>query len=432
MGTRERVVIIGAGFAGLECAKKLDAGPYDVLLVDRHNYHVFTPLLYQVASSLLNPSDIAYPIRRVFSGSPNVRFRQADVVDIDFDERSVKTADGDALPYDRLVIAAGSTTNFFGNTNIERNALGLKSLSEALQLRNHILGCLEAATATDDRDEQAAWTTFVIVGGGPTGVEYAGALAELMRLVLKGEYPSITADPRVILVEGTDRLLGAFSEDLGHYAERRLERLGVEVIKSSLVSSVENDEVILSDGGRIPSKTLVWSAGVKVETLASVDDVPTTGRSRRVEVDAHFRIRGKSRAFAIGDIAGAKADGGELPMLSAPAMQAGRYVADFIVAHPDDPDTPTPRVAPFVYLDKGTMATIGRNAGVCSVRGLELTGFLGWLAWLVVHIYYLIGYRNRLVVLWSWCWNYIWYDRPVRIITRAKAEPSPMLPRGET
>lgn len=432
MGSRDRVVIIGAGFAGLECAKKLDAGPFDVLLVDRHNYHVFTPLLYQVASSLLNPSDIAYPIRRVFSGSPNVRFRQADVVDIAFDERLIQTRDGDSIAYDYLVIAAGSTTNFFGNTTVERSALGLKSLSEALQLRNHILGCLEAATATDDRDEQAAWTTFVIVGGGPTGVEYAGALAELMRLVLKGEYPRITVEPRIIVVEGRDQLLGAFSEKLGGYAEQRLEKLGVEVITSALVSAVEGDEVVLSNGERIPGKTLVWSAGVKAETLATAAGVPTTPRSRRIEVDAHFRIRGRSHAFAIGDIAGAEADGGELPMLSAPAMQAGRYVADFIVAHPDDPDTPSPRVAPFVYLDKGTMATIGRNAAVCSVRGLELTGFVGWIAWLVVHIYYLIGYRNRLVVLWSWCWNYIWYDRPVRIITRAKAEPSPQLPRGET
>jgi NADH dehydrogenase len=422
------VVIIGAGFGGLECAKKLNGGPADVLVVDRHNYHVFTPLLYQVATSLLNPSDIAFPVRRVFAGSPNVRFRQADVVAIDFDEQHLRCSDGTSIAYDHLVVAAGSTTNFFGNRSIEQNALGLKTMSEALQLRNHILGCLEAATSATDRAEQQAWMTFVIVGGGPTGVEYAGALAELMRLVLKGEYPSIDVDPRILIVEGQDQLLGAFSNKLGRYTERRLGKLGVEVVTGSLVKSVDGDDVLLSDGDIITCRTLVWSAGVKSETLAATPGVRTTDRSRRIAVDSHFRICDQRRAFAIGDIAGGTE---ELPMLSAPAMQAGRYVADFIMAHLDDPDIEEPGMPPFTYVDKGTMATIGRNAAVCSVGDLELTGFLGWVAWLVVHIYYLIGYRNRLVVLWNWCWNYIWYDRPVRIITRAKAEPAEQLPRGE-
>lgn len=413
---RERVVIVGAGFGGLECAKKLDGGPADVLLVDRHNYHVFTPLLYQVASSLLNPSDIAYPVRRVFAGSPNVRFRQADVEDVDYAAQALHCSDGTVIDYDHLVIAAGSTTNYFGNAAIEAKALGLKTLSEALQLRNHILACLEAATATDDLESQRRWMTFVIVGGGPTGVEYAGALAELMRLVLRGEYPQIEVDPRIVIVEGQDQLLNVFSEKLGRYTAKRLKALGVEVVTGCLVSSVEGDDVVLSDDTVIPARTLVWSAGVKPADLAG---------KKRITVDPYFRIEGKRRAFAIGDIAG------DLPMLSAPAMQAGRYVAELIMAHLADPNVEEPLVAPFVYVDKGTMATIGRNAAICSIGKLELTGFFGWMAWLVVHIYYLIGYRNRLVVLWSWCWNYIWYDRPVRIITRAKGEPSPELPRGE-
>jgi NADH dehydrogenase len=211
--------------------------------------------------------------------------------------------------------------------------------------------------------------------------------------------------------------------------------LGVEVITGHLVETVDGDEVVLQGGERIRAKTLVWSAGVKPEALAGDDEVSTTKRSRRIEVDGHFRIRGVRNAFAIGDIAGAHSadDGQELPMLSAPAMQAGRYVADFITSSLPDLNTDEPGVAPFTYIDKGTMATIGRNAAVCSVGSIELTGFLGWLAWLVVHIYYLIGYRNRLVVLWSWCWNYVWYDRPVRIITRAKAVQAPVLPpHGES
>ncbi|MEZ4445077.1 MAG: NAD(P)/FAD-dependent oxidoreductase [Polyangiaceae bacterium] len=426
---RQRVVIVGAGFGGLECAKKLEGGPTDVLLVDRHNYHVFSPLLYQVASSLLNPSDIAYPVRRVFAGSPNVRFRQADVQRIDFEARELHCAGEVVIGYDQLVIAAGSTTNFFGNRAIEHRALGLKSLSEALQLRNHILGCLEAASACEDRDEQQAWMTFVIVGGGPTGVEYAGALAELMKLVLEGEYPGIAVSPRIVVVEGRDQLLGAFSKKLGDYAERRLEKLGVEVVTGTVVASADDRTVTLKNGEVIEARTLVWSAGVKPASLAAIERVPHTERSRRIEVDPHFRLRGESRVFAIGDIAGKQdADGGELPMLSAPAMQAGRYVGEFIMAHLSDPETESPTTAPFRYLDKGTMATIGRNAAVCSLGGLEMTGLLGWLAWLLVHIYYLIGYRNRLVVLWSWAWNYIWYDRPVRIITRAKRARLPHSP----
>ncbi len=434
LGVRGRVVIIGAGFGGLACAKKLDGGPADVLLVDRHNYHVFTPLLYQVASSLLNPSDIAYPVRRVFSGSPNVRFRQADVVDIDWRARRLHCRDAQPIDYDHLVVAAGSTTNFFGNVSVQKRALGLKTLGEALQLRNHILGCLEAASAMKNGAEQQAWMTFVIVGGGPTGVEFAGALAELMRLILAGEYPQIEAPARIVIVEGRETLLGVFSKRLGHYAEARLQELGVEIVTGSLVESVHGHDVQLRGGEVITTRTLVWSAGVQPETLASIDGIETTDRSRRIAVDGYFRICGVSHAFAIGDIAARESDTGdpaELPMLSAPAMQAGRYVAAFILSHLHDPDTRQPTAAPFKYVDKGTMATIGRNAAVCSVGSVELTGFFGWVAWLVVHIFYLIGYRNRLVVLWNWCLNYIWYDRPVRIITRAKAQRPGELPNSK-
>lgn len=418
--SRARVVVLGAGFGGLECAKALDGGPLDVLLVDRNNYHLFTPLLYQVASSLLNPSDIAFPVRRVFRGSPNVRFRQTEVAALELDDKRVRTASGETIDYDYLVVAAGSTTNFFGNRLIERRSYGLKNLSEALQLRNHILGCLEQASLAA-QGEQACWMTFVIVGGGPTGVEYAGALAELMRLVLPSEYPTILVPARIVVVEGQGRLLGGFSEKLGGYTARRLAELGVEVVLGKLVKSLDDDGATLSDGTILATRTLVWSAGVQPESVAAA--LPHTSRSSRIDVDDHLRIVGRADAFAIGDVAAVRQDGAELPMVSAPAMQQGRYVAALIAEHLGSGGASvSERAAPFRYVDKGSMATIGRNAAVCAMGGIELTGFLGWLGWLVVHIYYLIGFRNRLVVLWSWCWNYVWYDRPVRIITRAKGE----------
>jgi NADH dehydrogenase len=415
---RPRVVIIGAGFGGLECAKALDSSSVDVLLIDRHNYHLFAPLLYQVASSLLNPSDIAYPVRRVFRGSPNVRFRQADIGEIDLNGRAVVTSEGETIGYDYLVVAIGSTSNYFGNQAVATRAFGLKNLGEALQLRNHTLRCLEEASHASDEAGQKRWMSFVIVGGGPTGVEYAGALAELMRLVLPAEYPDIRVPPRIVLVEGRDRLLAAFSPKLSRYTEERLGSLGVEVMLDRLVTEVDDDGVVLSDGARIESHCLVWSAGVKPEGTSL--ELPRRERSKRIEVDAYLRIEGHRDAFAIGDAAAVEQDGGELPMLSAPAMQQGRYVAKLIRDHLGRGGEEL-NGAPFSYVDKGTMATIGRNAAVCSIAGLELTGLLGWLAWLVVHIWYLIGFRNRLVVMWTWSWNYLRYDRPVRIITRAKA-----------
>jgi NADH dehydrogenase len=417
------VVIIGAGFGGLLCAKQLEGSQVDVLLLDKHNYHLFTPLLYQVASSLLNASDIAFPVRRVFRGSTNVVFRQAVVDRIDFETKEVILDDGEAIPYDYVVVAAGSVTHFFGNEAIERRSLGLKTLSEALQLRNHVLACLEAAALEPNPEVQRALMTFVIVGGGPTGVEYAGALAELMRLVLSKEYSTIKVPARILLLEGQKQLLGVYSKRLGDYTKERLEHLGVEVRLETLLKSADEEKMVLSDRSVLFSRTLVWSAGVRPAAVVANLGVKLAERSRRILVDDYLRIVGQRDAFAIGDVAGFKEGDKELPMLSAPAMQEGRYVGDFILAHlADKPGDPLKR-APFWYLDKGTMATIGRNAAVCDIRGFQFTGFIAWLAWLAIHIYYLIGYRNRLVVLWGWCWNYLWYDRPVRILAEPKGPP---------
>ena len=410
---------MGGGFGGLACARALDKKPVDVLLVDRHNYHLFTPLLYQVATSLLNPSDIAYPYRSIFRRSRNVRFRQGRVVNVDLERKTVRTHDGEEIPFDTLVLATGSENNYFANEELAHHTLGMKKLAEAMRLRNHVLSCLELATKADSLEDRRAWLTFVIAGGGPTGVEYAGALAELLRLVLGRDFPEL--DPglaRIVLVEGQDRLLGVFHPKLGAYAARILKDHGIEVRTSVFVQKATDERVALSDGDEISTRTIVWSAGVRpTYPLEPIDK--ETSRSRRLRVDEQLRLIGHPDVYVIGDAASVATDGGELPMLSPPAMQAGRYVARAIVAKALGAPV---RMRPFRYVDKGTMATIGRRAAVADVHGLKLRGTIGWLAWLLVHIYYLIGFRNRAVVLASWGWNYLRRDRPIRLILRSEAD----------
>ena len=420
-GGRPRVVIVGAGFGGLACARKLDGDPVDVVLLDQHNYHLFTPLLYQVATGLLNPSDIAYPLRTIFRHSPNVRFRQATVTRVDLASKLVHLDGSPPLSYDYLVLATGSTDNYFGNQDVARVSLGLKSLEDATRLRNHVLTCLERADAEPDPEARRALLTFVVVGGGPTGVESSGALIELMEIIAGNDYHQISrAEIQVILVEGTDRLLNAFSLRLGRYAQRVLTKRGVAVRTGALVKNANGHSVTLSDGTAIACATIIWSAGVRPNDPVGEAPLPRF-RNARIEVDPWMRIPGAPGAFAIGDAASPRVGDRELPMLSPPAMQAGRYVAraiaDAVRGVPGERE-------PFHYLDKGTMATIGRNAGVTHLPGgLEFTGFLGWLTWLFVHIYYLIGFRNRISALASWAWDYVRHDRPIRIILATGSAP---------
>jgi NADH dehydrogenase len=451
---RKRVVIVGGGFGGLACARALDGADVDVLLLDSRNYHLFTPLLYQVATALLDPSDIAYPFRTVFRRSRNVRFRQARVTGVDFDTRRLTVAvgsgsrrpdqgdtpwppggsgsrrpdqgdtpwppGGDTIPYDELVLATGSANAYFGNPELAERTIGMKALDEAMRLRNHALSCLERAAQIADPAERAEWLTFVIVGGGPTGVEYAGALAELLEMVLGRDFPELAPrSGRVVLVEGADRLLGAFHPRLGAYAADTLQGRGVEVRLSTLVREATEQAATLSTGDTVGARTIVWCAGVgPIDPLpdkGSGDDVPVSrSRSKRLAVDGYLRLR--PHVYAIGDVASVRQGEGELPMLSPPAMQEGRYVARAI----SDGGTPA---HPFRYRDKGTMATIGRRAAVCQVGPLRLRGFLGWITWLVVHLYYLIGFRNRAVVLASWGWDYLRRDRPIRLIVRSRYDP---------
>jgi NADH dehydrogenase len=406
MRTTPRVVIIGAGFGGLQCALKLRDEPVDVVVVDRHNYHMFTPLLYQVASCLLNPAEIAAPLRKVFRGARNIRYRKGEVTRVDFERKRLDLADAAHVEYDVLVIATGSVTNYYGNAGVEKRALGLKDLGQALQLRNHVLECLERATSTPDTTARRRLLTFCIIGGGPTGVEYAGALAELARLVMPKEYPEIAPDDvRIVLVEGGERLLPMFVPRLSKYARRELERRGVEVRTETLVADADDEGVELRDGSRIATASIVWTAGVRPNDV--VNETP-----QRLKVDEHMRVVGYADVYAIGDAAaGHDKHGNELPMISPPAMQQGRHVARCITDGP-------PRHG-FRYRDKGTLATIGRTSAVGQIGRLRFRGFLGWLVWLVVHLYYLVGFENRLAVLLRWAWYYVRLDRPVRVMLRA-------------
>lgn len=414
------MVVVGGGFGGLACARALNRKPVSVLLLDRHNYHLFTPLLYQVATSLLNPSDIAYPFRAIFRRSPNVRFRQAGVVGVDLTRKAVRTQDGEEFGFDSLVLATGSENNYFSNEGLGRHTLGMKTLAESLRLRNHVLSCLEFASRARSAPERRAWLTFVIAGGGPTGVEYAGALAELLKMVLGRDYPELDPDlSRIVLVEGQDRLLGAFHPKLGAYALKILRDKGIEVRTSTLVQEATDRMVVLSDGEEIATRTIVWSAGVRPADPLEEARIERS-RSHRLRVDQHLGLPGHPDVYVVGDAASVADGSEELPMLSPPAMQAGRHVAAAIVRRASGTEG---KSKPFRYVDKGTMATIGRRAAVADVHGLRLKGTTGWLAWLVVHIYYLIGFRNRLAVLWSWAWNYVKKDRAIRIIARSQADP---------
>lgn len=415
---RERVVIVGGGFSGLACARKLDRRPVDVLLLDERVYHLFTPLLYEVASALLNPSDISYPFRACFRRSPNVRFRQAHVTSVDLDRKTISTGADGELHYDYLVLATGSTNNYFGNQELANFSIGMKTLEEALRLRNHVLTCLERASQTQDELDRRRWLTFLIVGGGPTGVEYTGALLELLKLVLGRDFPNLSrGQSRVILVEGQDRLLPTFAEGLSRYTERTLRRRSAEVRTATLVEKATDESAVLSTGDLIETRTIVWSAGVRPSDIEA-HGVPRSA-SKQIEVDDQLRLSGREDVFVIGDLASVHHGGEKLPMLAPVAVQEGRYVARAIVDRMKASPSARKR---FRYVDKGTMATIGRNAAVGHIGRLRFRGLVGWLAWLVVHLYYLVGFRNRLVVLASWTWNYVRKDRPLRIVVRAQED----------
>lgn len=407
-----RVVIVGAGFGGLYAALALAGKPIDVLLVDRYNYHLFQPLLYQVATAGLEPEEIAYPVRRVVRKAPNVEFRMALVTGVDLDGHEVQTDDG-SIAYDYLILAAGSDSNFFGMEHLERNAYGLKDLQQAEQLRNHLLACFEKAAAMPPSLDREAVLTFVVGGGGPTGVELAGALSELVNLLLEHDFKGTLGrhEVRLIMVEGDADLLGTFHPVSRRAASRELRMKGIDVRVGQRVKDYDGRTVTLDNGVTVPSRTLMWAAGVRGARLAEAMGL-SLARGSRLAVTPTLQLPDRPDVFVIGDLAYFEQNERPLPQLAPVAMQQAQLVAQNVVRQ--SLGIPLLR---FRYRDKGTLATIGRNAAVAEFGPLRLRGFVAWLMWLMVHIVMLIGFRNRVVVLFDWAWNYFSYDRALRLIT---------------
>ncbi len=437
-GRRPVVLIIGAGFGGLFAARSLAGTAVDVILIDRHNYHTFTPLLYQVATAGLDPSHIAYPVRAIFRRDKNVRFLMGEVEAIDTAAREVTVrANGDAhrLQYDALIAAAGSVTHYFGLEQTARHAFGLKELSEAVILRNHILKQFEQAAWSDDPAYREASTTLVVVGGGPTGIETAGALLELSRHVLQNEFTGATGSlrPRVILVEASDRLLASYPVRLQEAARRQLQSLGVEVILGEPVEQADGERLLLKGGQIIPTRTVIWSAGVRASPLAAMLGVPLTPAGR-VPVRPTLEVAGLPDVYAVGDMAYVQDGQGDrypmnIPVAEQQGTLAARNILRRLASRPQES---------FRYHDRGIMATIGRQRAVAWLYNrVPLSGYPAWLTWLVMHLLWLMGFRNRISVLVNWVWNYLTYDRSARIILehgglRRRAEHDALLPPERT
>jgi NADH dehydrogenase len=409
-----RVVILGGGFGGLNAARRLARRPVSVTLIDRRNHHLFQPLLYQVATAALSPADIATPLRHVLSKQRNATVFMAEADRVDLAGKSVGLDEG-TLEYDALIVATGASHSYFGHDDWETAAPGLKTLEDALEIRRRVLLAYEEAERTADATERRALLTFVVVGGGPTGVELAGALAEISRKTIAADFRVI--DPtqaRIILLEGGPRVLPAFSEDLARRAEVQLRRLGVEVRLRALVTRISSDAVWVG-GEQIRSRAILWAAGVAASPLGRALGLPVD-RAGRVLVQPDLSIPGHPDVFVIGDLAAfLHQTGAPLPGVAPVAIQQGRAAADNAWRRLSGQAT-----KPFRYVDKGTMATIGRAAAVAQIRGLKLSGFSAWMAWLVVHIFFLIGFRNRFVVLFEWAWAYVTYQRGARLITGRK------------
>jgi NADH dehydrogenase len=410
-GGKPHVVIIGAGFGGLYAARRLRKAPVDVTVIDRRNHHLFQPLLYQVATAGLSPGDIAYPIRAVLSRQENTRVLLEEVISIDPTAHAVRLRDGE-MKYDYLILATGARHAYFGHEDWEACAPGLKSLEDALEIRRRILLAFEKAERETDAAQRSELLTFVIVGGGPTGVEMAGALAEISRQVMVRDFRSINpGDARIILIEGGPRILPSFPDDLSAAAEESLKKLGAEVQTKTQVTSIQPGKV-MAEGKTIRAETILWAAGVAASPLARSLGVPLD-RAGRVTVHPDLSIPGHPEIYAIGDISDFPSQSGKpLPGVAPVAIQQGRHAAKNILRA-----TRGEKPLPFKYLDKGTLATIGRAAGVADLGKLKFSGLFAWLAWLFVHIFFLIGFRNRFVVLFEWAWAYFTNQRGARLIT---------------
>lgn len=410
-----RVVIVGGGFGGVALTKELSGKEVQVVLLDRNNYHTFQPLLYQVSTGGLEPDSIAYPIRKILQDYPNFFFRMAELQQVLCDSKQVVTNIG-RLSYDYLVIAVGSETNFFGNVEIERNGMAMKSIPQSLNLRSMILENFEQALLTDNLHERDALMNFVIVGGGPTGVELAGALAEIKKGILPKDYPDLdTRRAQINLIQSGDRILKAMSEKASKKAEDFLEGLGVQIWKNTRVTGYDGKRVTTKTDLEFEAATLVWAAGVKGVTIKGLDAEELLVPGNRIKVNEFNQVLGDPYVYAIGDIACMQAEGTPQghPMMAQPAIQQGRHLGKNLVRLFENKE-----MLPFEYKDKGSMATVGRNKAVVDLKKYKFQGVFAWFVWMFVHLFFLIGFRNRMVVFVNWVYNYIRFDREARLIIR--------------
>jgi NADH dehydrogenase len=411
VGEPLHVVIVGAGFGGLAAARALVEAPVRLTIVDRSNHHLFQPLLYQVAMAALSPAEIAVPVRAVFRGEDQISVRMAAVTDVDLVARTLALDDGGALAWDYLIVATGAETNYYGHPEWAAHAPSLKSIEDAIEIRRRVLTALERAESAADEEARRQQLTFVVIGGGPTGLELAGAIAELARPIARSDFRRI--DPssiKVVLVEAGERLLATFDPRLSEKAAQSLAELGVEVRLGQRVTNIDARGVRL-DGEVIASSSVLWTAGVKASGLAAKLGAPLD-RGGRVVVGGDCTLPGQPRVFAIGDVARFDTPAGPLPGVSPVAMQQGRYVARAI-RH----DLAGEPREPFHYRDKGSMATIGRSRAVAQIGRLRLSGLIAWLMWLFVHLLYLVSFRNRVSVFVDWCWSYLRFRHGARLIT---------------
>ena len=429
MSTKHRVVIVGGGFGGLYTAQALRKAPVEVTLIDRRNFHLFQPLLYQVATGALSPANIASPLRALLSRQRNARVLMGEVVGLDLDRREVRLAAGPAVGYVTLIVAAGARHHYFNHPEWEKDAPGLKTIEDALDIRRRVLYAFEAAEASPDPKDQEMWMTFVVVGAGATGVELAGAVAEVAHRTLRHDFRVIQPTrSRILLLEGADRVLGTYSPSLSRKAAAALARMGVTVRTGTMVTDVRPDRVTVRAGDHtevIPTRTILWAAGVDASPLARLLAEATGAaldRAGRILVQADLSLPGRPEVFVLGDMVNYPHQTGKpLPGVAPVAMQQGQYVAGLIRRRLRG-EPPPPH---FHYHDRGSMATIGANSAVAEIGGAKFNGRLAWLAWLFIHLLFIVEFENRLLVLVQWAWNYFTRNRSARLITGPPPEPEP-------
>ena len=421
----KRIVVVGGGFAGIEFAKKISTKYYQVVLLDKNNYHQFQPLFYQVATASIEPSAISYPFRKLFQNRTNFHFRMTEVLNVDSARKVLNTSIGE-IKYDYLVLAMGAATNFYNNELLEHYSYRLKSTSDALTFRNSILRKFELALLAPNKEKRKELLQFVIVGGGPTGVEVCGALSEMKKFILPKDYPEIDFDlMNIYLIEGSNRVLSAMSPSSSNTAEQYLENFGIHVKKNKTVKSYDGTTVTLSDESTLNTKTLVWAAGVKAVSIPGIDPGVVLPNNR-IKVDEYNRVRGYNDVFVLGDLA---ANDQPLPQVAQVAIQQGKQLANNLNKAGD-----VRRWKPFTYHDMGTMATVGRNKAVAEIFGLQFQGFAAWFVWMFIHLISILGVKNRLQTFINWAWNYFTYDQSLRLMINTHKENTidPPIPAKST